>query len=113
MRRRSGRPRNDAGGAMIETVMMLALSAAGGGRQHLNPSDQKLGTVHFATSCTRTAQPIFNRAVALLHSFAFAKATDGFNAVLRTDPRCAMAYWGIALSAWGNPFAAGIKPPAQ
>ena len=29
------------------------------------------------------------------------------------DPGCAIAYWGIALSRWGNPFAAGIKPPAQ
>ena len=24
-----------------------------------------------------------------------------------------MAWWGLALSAWGNPFAAGIKPAAQ
>jgi len=27
--------------------------------------------------------------------------------VLAKDPACAMAYWGIALSQWSNPFAAG------
>ncbi len=72
-----------------------------------------IGTVRFATSCGAAARPGFNRAVALLHSFAFSQAAEGFNAVLRTDSACAMAYWGLALSAWGNPFAAGIKPAAQ
>ena len=28
-------------------------------------------------------------------------------------PSCSIAYWGIALSSWGNPFAAGLKPAAQ
>src|SRR5207248_9257695 len=59
------------------------------------------------------AQPAFDRAVALLHSFDFGRAIDGFNAALAADPSCAIAYWGIALSRWSNPFAAGIKPPAQ
>ncbi|MEQ1912267.1 MAG: hypothetical protein ABMA15_25830, partial [Vicinamibacterales bacterium] len=35
-------------------------------------------------------------------------AMDGFNAVLTRDPACAMAFWGIALGYWGNPFA-GVK----
>jgi hypothetical protein len=77
------------------------------------PTSQGVGTVRFATSCRATARPLFNHAVALLHSFAFSQATAGFHAVLRADQRCAMAWWGLALSAWGNPFAAGIKPPAQ
>ena len=74
---------------------------------------QQVGTVRFSTSCAAATKPGFNHAVALLHSFAFSQASEGFQAVLRADPRCAMAWWGIALSAWGNPFAAGIKPPAQ
>ena len=77
------------------------------------PIVQQLGTVRFPTSCSADAQPRFNHAVALLHSFAFPPAVEGFEAVLRVDPRCAMAYWGLALSAWGNPFAAAIKPAAQ
>jgi peptidoglycan/xylan/chitin deacetylase (PgdA/CDA1 family) len=74
---------------------------------------QQVGTVRFSTSCAAATQSGFNRAVALLHSFAFSQASEGFQGVLRSDPRCAIAWWGIALSAWGNPFAAGIKPAAQ
>src|SRR5262245_27448078 len=74
--------------------------------------DEKLGTVRFATSCSAEAQPQFNRAVALLHSFEFGRAIDGFGATLEADPSCAMAQWGIALSRWGNPFALGIRPAA-
>jgi hypothetical protein len=70
---------------------------------------EKLGAVAFATSCSAAAQPQFNRAVALLHSFEFRRAIDGFGATLATDPSCAMAEWGIALSRWNNPFAPGIR----
>lgn len=71
----------------------------------------KLGTVHFATSCSAAAQPVFDRAVALMHSFEFAQAIDGFNATLKADPSCAMAEWGIAMSRWGNPFLVGARAP--
>ncbi len=74
---------------------------------------QRVGTVDFATSCHAAVQPDFNRAVALLHSFAFSAASERFNVVLRGDPRCAMAWWGLALTAWANPFAAGIKSAEQ
>jgi tetratricopeptide (TPR) repeat protein len=72
-----------------------------------------LGTVHFPTSCAPDVRPSFERSLAQLHSFEFGEATQGFQAVLGADSTCAIAYWGIALAAWGNPFAAGIKPPAQ
>jgi hypothetical protein len=72
----------------------------------------KIGTVSFLTSCNTAAQPQFNRAVALLHSFEFRSAIEGFEATLQADPSCAMAEWGIALSRWSNPFAAGVRPPA-
>lgn len=74
---------------------------------------KKLGTVHFATSCSPAAQPVFNRAVALLHSFEFGGAIEGFNATLKADSTCGIAYWGLALSAWSNPFAPGIKSAKQ
>jgi hypothetical protein len=51
--------------------------------------------------------------MALLHSFEFMPAIDGFTAVSSTDSGCAIAYWGMALSRWGNPFSAGLKTPAQ
>ncbi|MGA3347311.1 MAG: hypothetical protein ABSC76_20890 [Terracidiphilus sp.] len=74
---------------------------------------EKLGTVNFATSCSSAAQPSFNRAVALMHSFQFARAIEAFRAILASDPSCSMAYWGMALSSWGNPFAAGLKVQTQ
>ena len=67
---------------------------------------EKLGTVHFATSCTLGVAPQFDRAVALLHSFEFGASIRAFNEVLGADSTCAMAYWGIALSRWSNPMAA-------
>ncbi len=72
-----------------------------------------VGTVHLATSCAPAAHPPFQRAVALLHSFAFAQATTNFTLAVRADPGCAMASWGLALTAWGNPFAAGLKARPQ
>jgi tetratricopeptide (TPR) repeat protein len=80
-------------------------------QQHGNA--EKLGTVHFATSCDESAQNEFDRAVALLHSFQFSRAIDGFDAVLGQDPACGIAYWGIALSDWSNPFAPGAKDKRQ
>ncbi len=72
-----------------------------------------LGTVRFETSCAPSTKPAFTRGVALLHSFGFSDAVRSFNEVLAADSTCTVAYWGLALSAWGNPFAAGIKPNAQ
>ena len=40
----------------------------------------KLGTVHFPTSCAADVQPSFERSLALLHSFEFREATEGFQA---------------------------------
>jgi hypothetical protein len=73
---------------------------------------QRLGKVHFETSCAPGAQADFDRGVALLHSFWFSAAIDSFNAVLAKDPACGMAHWGIAMSWWGNPFAGARSPKA-
>ena len=82
--------------------------------QQVQPgSQEKLGEVQFATSCSAAAQDEFNRGVAWLHSFQFSSAIDEFNAVLGQDPACAIAYWGIALSAWSNPFAPGQRAEGQ
>jgi hypothetical protein len=72
-----------------------------------------LGAVTLETSCAPSARASFATGAALLHSFGFTGAVRSFNDVLAADSTCAMAYWGLALSAWGNPFAAGIKPNAQ
>jgi tetratricopeptide (TPR) repeat protein len=50
----------------------------------------------------------FDRAIALLHSFEYGPASAMFNKVLERDRSCAIAYWGIALCNWTNPFG-GVK----
>lgn len=90
----------------------LLLSASCLAQEHQHRSE-KLGMVKFSTSCNEAAQNDFNRGVALLHSFQFSRAIDGFNASLGDDATCGIAYWGIALSDWGNPFAAGMKDKGQ
>ena len=98
---------------LIAAVLLLFTAARGMTQQHQHRNGEKLGEVHFATSCNELAQRDFNRAVALLHSFQFSRAIERFNAVLREDSTCAIAYWGIALSDWSNPFAPGQKDKGQ
>jgi len=94
-------------------VLVLAVgSSIAQEHQHVI-AGEKLGTVHFATSCNGEAQKQFDRAVALLHSFQFRRAIEGFNTVLGQDATCGIAYWGIALSDWSNPFAPGMKDKSQ
>ena len=79
--------------------------------QHKSAASSGVGTVSFETSCAPAVKDAFNHAVAELHSFWFPEARAGFEGVLKADPACAMAYWGIALTQWGNPFA-GLRAPA-
>ena len=79
-------------------VALLGASAATG--QEKAREFEKLGQVHFPISCSAEAQKQFDRAVALLHSFWYAKAAKAFTAVTETNPDCAMGYWGIGMSLW-------------
>jgi hypothetical protein len=72
------------------------------------PADAKLGAVSFEISCKAQVQSDFNRAVALLHSFWHSEAQREFEKVAATDPNCAMAYWGVAMSH----FHLGLSWPA-
>ena len=83
----------------------LGLSAALG-----QTDDSKLGKVHFETSCTPEAQRLFDRGMLYQHSFWYRASQKTFEDVLKTDPGCAIAYWGIALSLLWNPH---IPPPAK
>jgi len=98
------------GGVAASAVLLLivARGATAQEHDHARPSEQ-LGSVSFATSCSAAAQPRFDRATALLHSFEFQRAIDAFGEALAADPSCAMAEWGIALSRWSNPFAVGLR----
>ena len=97
----------------IAGLLLTLLATSGAAQDHKHGNAEQLGAVHFATSCNEAAQKEFDRAVALLHSFQFSRAIQAFNAALKSDPACGIAYWGIALSQWSNPFAAGIKDQGQ
>ncbi len=97
----------------ISVLLAFALTAVPFAQQHQHPVGERLGTVHLETSCAAAAQAPFDRAMALLHSFEFGPAIEGFQATLKADPNCAMVYWGIAVSRWTNPFAATLRPAAQ
>jgi hypothetical protein len=81
--------------------------------QHKHEMGEQLGRVNFSVSCNSAAQQQFNRAVALLHSFWYEEAAKGFVEVTKTDPKCGMGYWGIAMSSyhpvWAPPVAAELR----
>jgi hypothetical protein len=102
--------------AAAATVLLAFPAFAVHPQDHAHPQNaptEKLGTVHFATSCRPSVAPQFDRGVALLHSFEFRESIRAFNEVLAADSTCAMAHWGIALSRWSNPMAAGNRSVAQ
>jgi len=59
---------------------------------------QGLGVVDLPVSCSKEAQAEFNHALALLHHMTYPQAREGFRQVAVTDPTCAMAHWGIAMT---------------
>jgi hypothetical protein len=55
------------------------------------------------TSCASAVSVDFDRALALLHKFWYARAFERFNQVAKKDPECAMAFWGAAMT-YNHPF---------
>ena len=101
---------------MIKTSFAIAALAVGGislAQPAFGQSDDKrLGTVHFETSCKPEAQTLFDRAMLYQHSFWYRASQRVFEDVLKADPDCGIADWGIALSLLWNPHiaAAGQEP---
>jgi hypothetical protein len=81
-------------------LLIFALACAAGSAA----AQEKFGTVRFKTSCTPAAQKEFDRAVAMLHSFAYPATVKAFSAIPETDPKCAIAYWGVAASLRPDPL---------
>lgn len=58
-----------------------------------------VGDVSFRISCKSDGvQAVFNRGVALLHHMTYEVAEREFSTVAKTDPDCAIAHWGIAMT---------------
>jgi len=87
-----------SGIALLIVGAALWTPVAGAQEAHSHPVPEKLGSVTFATSCLPKVSHDFERAVALLHSFAYSASEKAFSDVAAADPSCAMAHWGIAMS---------------
>jgi hypothetical protein len=95
----------------VATAAMIASANA------QQATDDHLGTVHFTISCT-AAQAKFNRAVAALQNFFYPETVKAFQAIIKEDPDCAIAYWGLAMSELPNPLvppfpSANLKAEAE
>jgi tetratricopeptide (TPR) repeat protein len=96
-------------------LVLLACSlslVADDDHHHMDPNE-KLGSVQFPISCGAESQKPFERAVAMLHSFEYEQAESGFKQVAAKDPKCAMAYWGEAMTLfhllWARPSKADLQ----
>ena len=88
-------------------------SAGAGAMATAAQMQERLGTIDFPVSCEAGTQAAFDRGVALLHDFWYEEAQSQFERIEKADPKCAMAHWGVALSAfhqiWDRPSAATRK----
>ena len=83
---------------------------------HHEVTAEQLGSVSFPTSCSSTVQEQFERGLAWLYSFEYEQAEIDFRQVATTNPECAMAYWGQAMSLfhqlWDRPSKTDIAKGA-
>jgi peroxiredoxin/tetratricopeptide (TPR) repeat protein len=61
-----------------------------------------MGKVHFPVTIKREAQPFIDQGVAQLHSFYYFEAERSFRQAAVMDPKCPMAYWGMAMANVNN-----------
>jgi tetratricopeptide (TPR) repeat protein len=110
-----------AGGLCAQTPSMDSMPGMGGEEHHHHhdapAADEKLGAVSFPTSCAAGSQGPMQRGVALLHSFGYTEAQMQFEAIVKDDPKCAMAHWGVAMTQyqelWGRPEDERLKRGAE
>ncbi|MFC1845286.1 tetratricopeptide repeat protein [Thermodesulfobacteriota bacterium] len=67
----------------------------------------QLGTVRLLTSCSEDAAKHLNRGLALLHNMTYEDSRNEFDAAVKVDSKCAMGYWGKAMTfihpLWSDP----------
>src|SRR5580693_8014122 len=93
--------------ATVATMAVLGPSTPGLAQ---DDADQKLGKVHFATTCNEIAQRRFDRAMRYQHSFWYAESKEIYQEAIKADADCAIAYWGMALALLSNPHNAIPAP---
>jgi tetratricopeptide (TPR) repeat protein len=98
--------------AMICYVASAQMADMPGMQHHHHDENEKLGSVSFPVSCEASSKAPMERGIALLHSFGYEEAEEQFTELTKSDPKCAMAFWGIAMSEfhelWGRPDKAAM-----
>jgi tetratricopeptide (TPR) repeat protein len=98
---------------MMRASVLIVTALAGLSLSHpafAQSEEDKLGKVHFETSCNADAQKLFDRGMLYQHSFWYRASQKTFEEALKADPTCSIAYWGTALSLLWNPH---TVPPAK
>jgi hypothetical protein len=108
--------RNSVMAVILGVALVLCCGSAHGRRSSShadNGQAAQLGRVEFPVSCAATVQSEFSTGVAYLHSFQYSQAQKTFEDISKRDPKCAMAYWGLAMSLfhqlWDFPNDAALK----
>jgi tetratricopeptide (TPR) repeat protein len=97
--------------SILLTIPLLAImSGPAAAQEHKHDHAGSVGSVTFPVGCNAEAQKHMNTGVAMLHNFWLAEARKTFEAVAQADPSCGVAYWGVALTHFGNPFGGGPGP---
>ena len=109
--------RRTLGHALLASACLLAPAVpVAAQEQHdhatLSGAAANYGRVHFPVSCSPQTQQRFDQAVAMLHSFHFPATVKAFTAITATEPDCAMAWWGVAISQRPNPLLPPFPPEA-
>ena len=93
---------------LLLAVSALALAPMEAGHSHEH--SPQLGKLTFESTCSQAAQAQFETGLRWLHSFEYQEAERSFAQATATDPACAIAYWGVAMSnyhpLWAAPTAA-------
>ncbi len=88
-----------AGAGIFAVLFLVAGAGAEDAMSHSHEAPPgTYGSVEFPVSCSSDARKQFERSVAILHSFGYELAEESFRRTAKTDPECAMAWWGVAMS---------------
>ena len=104
--------------ALFATFCLTAAAVSiSSGTSPQSAASPQLGQVSFSTSCAAEARASMEMGVALLHSFQYQQADQVFSEAAKSDPKCAMAYWGKAMTRyeqlWEFPSRRALKRGAD
>lgn len=89
---------------VVASVLAVLALSPGGAATAQAPADPGHApahaevTVHYPIACSPEAQVQFDRGLTQLHHMTYPPARRSFEAAAATDPTCAMAHWGIAMT---------------